>query len=46
MATAAKHAPAMQRQDENEDVVKKLDALDARRREAEIRLKLVALPKN
>lgn len=46
VATAAKHAPAMQRQDENEDVVKKLDALDARRREAEIRLKLVALPKN
>jgi hypothetical protein len=46
VSTASKHAPAMRHPDENEEVLKKLDALDARRREAEIRLKLVALPKN
>lgn len=45
VTAAGRNAPAMRRPDENEDVLKKLDALDARRREAEIRLKPVTLPK-
>ncbi|MEI8290326.1 MAG: hypothetical protein WCH99_12720 [Verrucomicrobiota bacterium] len=43
---SGKRAVAMRRNDPIEDTVKKLNALDVRRREAEIRLKLVKMPES
>ena len=44
-SVAGKHAVALRRNDPIEDILKRLDALDIQRRETEIRLKLVEMPK-